>query len=152
MSAERFDSYLTAEAWDRSAQRFHREFVSTGAVHSPDLVRVTIFVQNSDPLFKDMNPVNRFLVMMLHRLGYLDIENPFASHALKPKKRVSLDYRITLGKHPTRLPIEKNIEILPKGRRGWSRVCNYSGVARSHHLVFGGDRVEQVRYGFLVSP
>lgn len=51
-------------------------------------MRVTLFISTDTPIFRKMNPLNKFLVLLLAELGYAHIENLYTKYG--PKSEIPL--------------------------------------------------------------
>ena len=151
-SSADFEALLSPQEWESLAEAVASELVGNGKLYSDDMIRVTIFVRTSDPLFKSMNPLNRFLVLLLRQLGFVKIRNLYTDKDFKdlqPIARVTddqkaagaatseMDYSISIARPGARRLYFRGAEVKAPGKRPWTYVFNCSGPQRFYQESFG---------------
>lgn len=137
VSLEQFKNLISADEWRHLDGLIRTKLVRTKKLMSKEMLRITMFVRSLDPVFDDMNPVNKFLVMLLCALEFVEIRNLYKEMDLRPGS-ASRTYRVVLGKSAVRLFVSKKREIYPLNGGKWSQIINCSGANRAYHEAFVG--------------
>ncbi|MBJ3786397.1 FAD/NAD(P)-binding protein [Devosia sediminis] len=132
-----FGELLTKQAWDQLAAAFKSKLVKNRVLNSSRLVGVTVFVRTNDPLFSTMNGINKFLVLLLARLGYVEIRNVYDEYGITAPSAADT-YLISIRERIPVMKLPNGEELLPKGSTHWTQICNCSGVDRTYQNVFAG--------------
>jgi hypothetical protein len=137
ISRQDFEKLLSPAEWTTLGGIVKRDLVGTGRLMSQKMLRMTMFVRSFRPLFKEMNPVNKFLILLLAKLGYVEVRNLYDEFSVSDRS-AARTYRIVIDHAAVRLFIPGRREVKPSHDGQWSQIINCSGVARSYQDAFVG--------------
>jgi len=152
---EAFGELATKQHWAEIKTMVDRELIAKGVIRSPNLLGVTLFPRSSEPLFEEMNPINRFLVLLFAKLGLLEIRYLYNDKTLNldPKLKPWQTYAITIEDRRLVMKVGgAGTEIKPSQGGRWGAISNCSGATRSYHEVFSdsADEATEVTFGYQI--